>query len=254
MHPDTHLQFLPRKVIGLGLSRTATTALHECTEALGYKSVHYPVGLFAQERELFGISRPPYPGITRLGKSRYKRQQRNYSLKFADELTRDNTALFDLPIPLYVEELAERQPDALYLYTTRPMASWLESMRWLYNEGRYLWRFSNIDESILFAMYGCTKFDKDKLIEARSRYETKLKNIEKSRRINIIQIDIEQNPITLSRVSKLIGIDRGKLEEEAPKIINGRRKASYITKIDYNLCRTIPKYPMLSSRLRGLKR
>jgi len=84
------------KVFGIGLSRTATTSLHEALGILGLKSFHW---MFKPEGRILRLE----------------------DAYFCDALTDINAAFC-------FETLARMFPKAKFIYTTRPLDSWEKSI------------------------------------------------------------------------------------------------------------------------------
>ena len=89
-------------IFGIGLSRTGTTSLHHALELLGYRSA---------------------PSSAALLDDQYDRLLDRYD------------AFTDNPIPFMYRDLDARYPGSKFILTTRPLAGWLASMEWLFDEG-----------------------------------------------------------------------------------------------------------------------
>jgi hypothetical protein len=90
------------KVFGIGISRTGTTSLTEALRTLGYKAVHCPLTLLTLK---------------------------NRSLRLNEEIARRYDALTDTPVARMYRELDEAFPGSKFILTTRPVESWLGSVR-----------------------------------------------------------------------------------------------------------------------------
>jgi tetratricopeptide (TPR) repeat protein len=99
-YPDFHAP----KVFGIGLSRTATTSLNTALQALGFNAIHW---------------------------------QNPHTL---DIINTDDFLLFDaftdIPVSYQFEQLYYSYPNAQFIYTTRSMASWVQSVKTHYQNNR----------------------------------------------------------------------------------------------------------------------
>jgi hypothetical protein len=116
------------KIFGIGLQRTGTTSLHRALQMLGYRSVHGPFGL--------------YPDL-------------DPSIMDCYDAFSDN------PIPLLYPLLDQAYPGSKFICTTRDMASWLKSVKWLFSVGRLEsnWQAAPVIDAVHAALYGTSDFD-----------------------------------------------------------------------------------------------
>lgn len=134
-----------RKVIGLGLARTGTTAMHQAMGVLGLRSAPSSAVLI--------------DGLDTAA---------------AEELLANHHAFFDNPIPFLRAELADRFPDARYIITWRRVESWLDSMAWLFGPGldRLDPETRELGDRVHRFVYGFDHFDPDRLREIhRAHYD-----------------------------------------------------------------------------------
>ena len=89
------------KIFGIGLPRSGTTSFHAAMKSLGFRSVHFP-------------SDPTTFEEVRAGK---------YDLTVA----RENDSLCDIPVPAIFPQLDEAFPGSKFVYTLRPVDSWIRS-------------------------------------------------------------------------------------------------------------------------------
>jgi hypothetical protein len=54
--------------------------------------------------------------------------------------------------------------------TTRDRDSWLESMKWLFDDGAVLWKQGHVGDELHHRTYGTTLFDRVKLLAAWERH------------------------------------------------------------------------------------
>lgn len=90
------------KVFVIGLSKTGTTSMHAALKLLGYHAVHW-------------------------------RNQVSFAL-LSDEDFAVYDAFTDIPIAARFEELDAKFPNAKFIYTTRPVSSWVNSIRRHYDK------------------------------------------------------------------------------------------------------------------------
>lgn len=237
------------KIVGIGLSRTGTMALSESCKLLGISTYHYPLSLYAYQDQIFRKERPLPASFHPLARRRLALATKYYRYEHAVDMLNGETALFDLPIPLFVEEILALHPDALFIYTYRSMDGWLESMNWLFTEGRYLWRFNDLDLSLLRDVYGCTTFRPDRLRQMRITYEEKLTKIF-SNYNDFYSLDIDNNELTPKLVADLLGIPCKDYGQSLKIRHNERRTCSNSQKWDYRLSRLLPGFSRFSRSVR----
>ncbi len=97
------------KVLGVGLSRTGTTSLHQALQILGYKSIHFDR---IRLNDIIDGSNPA-PNFRRYD---------------------DVDAVVDLPAAYFYRELLQVYPDCKAILTLRDVDSWWRSTRLHFND------------------------------------------------------------------------------------------------------------------------
>jgi hypothetical protein len=125
------------KVFGIGMQRTGTTSLVKGLNMLGIKACHFPGEL------LYNLDNPI---ITKFQ-------------GFADN-----------PVPLLYRQLDSRHPNSKFILTIRDEQEWLKSMRWLFTEGREVFRWDSkkvrdLIRDIHTGLYGTTTFEETVFLE-----------------------------------------------------------------------------------------
>ncbi len=106
---------MPLKYLGVGLSKTGTTSLHEALKLLGFKSLHWEPQRLADVT----LGRTVNPDFRRYD---------------------DCDAISDLPHAYFYREIGQAYPDLKYILTIRDEDGWYRSMCKHYRLlGRYLW-------------------------------------------------------------------------------------------------------------------
>jgi hypothetical protein len=196
------------KVFCLGLSRTGTTSLHEAFRVLGLRSVHFPIHLFTQS-EVLGL--PPFQPAVRLGP--YAAWRRGKELKAsrawhdARRLLDSHDAFCDLPVPLYFRELDRSFPGSKFILTTRDPGPWLESMRWLFDEGFALWKLSRVADEIHQRIYGTMVFDPEKLDAARERHHSEVAEYFRGREADLLVLRVDHEELRYETLAAFLGLD-----------------------------------------------
>jgi len=116
------------KIFGIGLNRTGTTSLHNALIKLGIKSYHHPIQIYISND---------------------------------NSILEKSEAFIDSPIPFIFKELDIKYPGSKFILTTRPLDSWLESMKWLYNHGSAKWNTSEDIYKYRREFLGCEYFNKE---------------------------------------------------------------------------------------------
>lgn len=94
-----------KKIFCIGWSKTGTMSLVQALRMLGIFSWHFA------------------PWMT--GFHHFSDETSSYKLDFSS--IENYTAIADLPVPLFYKELDEAFPGSLFIFTTRPIESWLPS-------------------------------------------------------------------------------------------------------------------------------
>ncbi|QDV41301.1 hypothetical protein Enr13x_11390 [Stieleria neptunia] len=197
-----------RKVFCLGLSRTGTTSLCLGLEALGLKTKHFPFELFARPEVIW--AQKFYPKIKRSLSRRWQLRKELKALRLHDPVVTLNSydAFGDLPIPLFFKELDGAFPDAKFIYTTRQIDSWLDSMEWLLERGRYErgWTTGELADEMHFAIYNSARFDKPRLAKAFLDHEQCVREHFDGREGKLCTIDISRGELTFERICQFLGL------------------------------------------------
>lgn len=124
----------PRKVFGLGLSKTGTSSLAEALKILGYQTVHNPTDNNTMQSVLHG--------------------------QVACTATEENDAVCDIIFVRHFRELDYAFPHSQFILTVRDLDSWLLSCQkhW-YHRDALLGHLAN-EDLVDFNVYGTTRFNK----------------------------------------------------------------------------------------------
>ncbi|CAL8584280.1 hypothetical protein XPA_009884 [Xanthoria parietina] len=109
----------PVRVLVLGLGRCGTTSLREALKILGYQPYD------SADRFLAGHD----PLWAQALRAKVYAQGRKWDRADFDRVTVGYDAILDTPCAFFVEDLVAAYPDALVILNTRPVDSWLRSMR-----------------------------------------------------------------------------------------------------------------------------
>ena len=198
------------KVFCLGLSRTGTTSLHEALLALGLRSVHFPIHLFTQP-EVLGLS--PFQPSLRLGP--YAAWRRGKELKAsrvhhdARKILERSDAFCDLPVPLFYKELHRQFPGSKFIVTTRALKPWLESMRWLFDEGGILWNRGHIGNELHYRVYGTTSFDACALETAWTHHHSSFREFFQKRESDCLWISVDRGELCFEALDAFLELGTG---------------------------------------------
>ncbi len=108
---------MSQKVFGIGLSRTGTSSLTHALRILGYRAIHYPLGILIETPTTFALNRAVA--------ERYD-------------------ALTDLPAALLYTELDASFPGSKFILTVRDTDTWFASMQRLAFSYRLLRYFPKV--------------------------------------------------------------------------------------------------------------
>jgi hypothetical protein len=119
------------------MQRTGTTSLVKALNMLGIKACHFPGELW------YDLD---HPIITKFQ-------------GFADN-----------PVPLLYQQLDRRHPNSKFILTIRDEREWIKSVRWLFNEGREVFRWDSeqvreLIRDIHTRLYGAATFDETVFLE-----------------------------------------------------------------------------------------
>lgn len=126
------------KIFGIGLPRSGTSSFHIAMKSLGFKSVHFP-------------SDPTTFQEVKAGK---------YDLTVAKE----NESLCDIPVPAIFPQLDHEFAGSKFIYTLRPVDSWIKSHSKV-GFNKSIPRRGSLREYYRAILYGVTEFN-----EARFRW------------------------------------------------------------------------------------
>lgn len=149
-----------QKIFGIGLPRTGTTSLHNALKLLGIESKNFPFRIY------FSIDDPVL--------SKYN-------------------AFIDSPIPFLYRELDKKYPESKFILTTRPLDSWLLSMKWMFEYGSVKWRWSNNVHKYHKEFLGCDSYDREILENKYHKYHEEVVEYFKNREKDILIMDIDIN-------------------------------------------------------------
>ncbi|HYW34939.1 MAG TPA: sulfotransferase [Balneolaceae bacterium] len=226
------------KVFCIGLSRTGTTSLCKALELLGYKSLHFSLGLFINPQVICkDLSFMPRQKLNPYWAWRRKKEIKAINAGFDKNILQNYDAFGDLPIPLFYKELDNKFPGSKFIYTHRNEGKWLKSMKWLYNEGAVLWGHGLIDDEIKYKAYNCYQYDKEKLIEAYRTHDEDVKDYFADRSEDLLSLNIDEERIDFQKLSEFL--DEPVPDESFPKS-NTRRSVKFSKRAWYIVCRNIP--------------
>lgn len=159
------------KIFYIGLSRTGTTSLHYILKELGFKSGHYIWPLLNNEWEVVD----------------------NYD------------ALGDTPIPLIYKECDEKYPNSKFILTTRNKDKWLDSMKWMFRDGRVIWNWPLSLGNYHRSIYGTNWYNRKVLNKAFENYHIEVRNYFKNRPNEFFEINID-NGFNIEELCKFLEI------------------------------------------------
>lgn len=141
------------KLFVLGLSRTGTTSLHAALVLMGHGSIHYPAK--AARRWLAG--------------------------NFRSDMLIDFDACMDLPTPIYYPQLDKMYPNSKFILLERNVDDWLESLRKQWAGASPSSNKTFLRDMIRVAVYGCAKFDADRMRTVYTSHSNNVKNYFRNR-------------------------------------------------------------------------
>lgn len=162
------------KVFGLGLPRTATSTLAEALSHHGIRTIHFPFALYEE-----GVDAP---------------------------VIREYSAFVDTPIPLLYRRLDERWANAKYVLTTRDKGAWLESMRWLREEGGKIWQRRPAYDVYNREFFGTVEFDEDRLSAVYDEYHAGIRSHFSDREQDLLTLNVTKSTDTRDLID-FLGID-----------------------------------------------
>ncbi len=153
----------PRKIFGIGLSRTGTTSLHNGLSLLGLDSAPSSVALMT-------LLDDPGADVGLLDR---------------------HDAFTDNPVPFLYRVLDERFPDARFVLTTRQRDDWLASMHWLFGPGldRLDPDTRRLGDRVHERLYGITSFDEQVLGDVYDRHHQEVEEHFSGREGDLLQLE-----------------------------------------------------------------
>ena len=230
----------PKRIFGIGLSRTGTVTLDNLLTELGFRVTHYPLWLFLfpEQIRLDGpLYRISYVNIIK--KRRIEYYKNYYKNRRLDKGIDQYDAFLDLPIPLFYKHLSLEFPNAKFILTTREVGSWLESMRWLFSDGAVLWRFDELDYQILYAVYGVKRFNESRLRSFYDSYHEDVEDFFCDKRDRLLRLDFSKEKTPALRVAEFLEVEPKDIHMG---VSNARKDVSFGERLDYWMFRALPGY------------
>jgi hypothetical protein len=162
------------KVFCIGLPRTATSSLAEALKAHKVSTVHFPFALYEK-----GIDAP---------------------------VVSSYTAFVDTPVPLLYQDLDRHWSNAKFILTVRDKSSWLESMKWLREEGGKIWQRRPAYDVYNRDFFGTAEFDKERLSAVYDDYHADVNSYFEGREQDLLTLDVTESVNTRPLVD-FLGID-----------------------------------------------
>ena len=145
------LDYLPTKIFGIGMHKTATTSLAKALGVMGYAAGHWKSAHWAK---------------------RLYKEVSNWD--YSPTIEKYN-ALCDLPIPLLYKKLDKMYPNSKFILTTRNEQSWLNSVKTHWSESnpfRHQWDNDPFTHQVHTLLYGQKEFNEEVFLN-RFREHTK---------------------------------------------------------------------------------
>ncbi len=133
-------------IFGIGFHRTGTMTLDRCLQILGFDTVHYYMDK---------VYRKPAHVLT---------GEVDYRFFCTREAFTDN------PTPYLFRELDERFAGSRFILTDRGTDSWLDSIEYLFTEGRNVYGWGEWEHALHYRLYGVRDSGLDKR-RCRAAYE-----------------------------------------------------------------------------------
>ena len=148
-----------KRVFGIGHQRTGTTSLSAACRRLGWNCKH----------------------------GDYLRLPGSYDLN--DSVYEKFDMLCDTPYFQLFDKLDRRFPDSKFILTIRPVESWLESVRWLY-EFNQNWKTRPVVGQHQILLYGTDRFDEPMMREAYETHNRRVREHFADRPTQLLVFDI----------------------------------------------------------------
>ena len=216
------------KVFCLGLSRTGTTSLSCALNCLGIKTLHYSLSAYVQIEEI--SDRHRYNPTVH--KSKYwnwtlHREIKSQKRKCIKDILSEYQGFADLPFPFLYEEMSNRFPDAKFIYTYREEENWLNSMKWMIEDGPVIWKQGLLDEDIRAWAYGTTSYEPNQLKETYRSHDNAVRKYFHNSN-NLLILNIDRGGIPYPMLSEFLGLE---MTKHSPSIENKRRAPKTFAKV-----------------------
>ncbi|GAB4217717.1 MAG: hypothetical protein OHK0012_23240 [Synechococcales cyanobacterium] len=228
------------KIFCVGLSRTGTTSLCEALNLLNIKTIHYPSSLFVHPEILDkSLSFVPKKKRNFLQKLNLEAELEKRDIKHAENTLNEYTGFADLPVPLFYKELDKKYPHSKFILTIRDEEKWLSSMKWMLSDGKYLWRFNELDDEILLSQYGTTTYDRNKLLNTFLAHNSKVMNYFLGRGKDFLLMDLEKRELNFESICNFLGLQTPNIQFPHT---NSPKESSALSRIKYWIIRRSPFY------------
>jgi hypothetical protein len=240
------------RVFCIGLSRTGTTSLCEALNMLGINTIHYPSILFAYPEVINSQTKfIPQRKISFYGNIQLKKELKALNKKNPSSFLDKYMGFGDLPIPLLYKELDKRFPGSKFIFTTRNEEKWLNSMKWMFQEGRIIWKWGRIDDEILHQTYGTICYEKEKLLARFREYHDEVLMYFAKRPEDLLLLNIDDNKIEFKDICPFLNL---KTPNENFPSVNNARKVSLKQKYILILLKNIPFLEFIIYKLKKILR
>ena len=186
------------KIFCIGLSRSGTTSLHNTLVQLGLNSKHFHFELYTEN---------------------------NFNA------IEDADAFSDSPIPKIYKKLDRKFPNSKFILTIRNKEHWLDSMKWMFEEGKVLWWWGYHIHKYHREFYGSKTFDKNLMSMKYDQYHTDVLAYFKDRPDDLLILHVDKGTDT-TQVCSFLGLDEATFS--FPKS-NPRKVAPYKRKVMYRV-------------------
>lgn len=148
-----------QKIFCIGLSRSGTTSLNYALKQLGFKSLHFPFQLYFDKHS---------------------------------SLISNADAFSDTPIPMIYQELDQLYPGSKFILTKRNKEAWLNSMEWLFKDGKVKWWWGYHVHEYHMKFYGTKKFDREILSKKYDLFHDEVASYFAKRPQDLLELDLDQ--------------------------------------------------------------
>lgn len=211
------------KIFCLGLSRTGTTALANALNNLGIPTLHYSLSTFIQLEKLIPSQAfQPKIKLSAFRKWRLKKEILAYKSSSIDQIFDQYQGFADLPFPLLYRHLDQKFIDSRFIYTYRSEEKWLESMRWLFNEGAVIWKHSLLDDEIKFWAYKTNTYSSEHLLKVYRNHHNNV-NQYFNNNPNYLSINLDKGELHYKTLTEFLNL---KILDKPVEKINARRTPS----------------------------